>query len=104
MFDALIRDMVDPETGELYEALSCCNDKDMAARCKVANAPEVIWSIKGSASFNNQMCLLLRSGFTNKKINLLVPEAEAEEVLRKKITGFNKLQTFEQMRYNRSKR
>lgn len=99
VFDALIRDMVDPETGELYGALSCCNDKDMAARCKVANAPEVIWSIKASASFNNDICILLRSGFKQGKINLLVSEFEAEEILKDKIKGYAKMQPFEQLQY-----
>lgn len=99
VFDALVRDMVDPETGELYNALSCCNDKDMAARCKVLNAPEVIWSIKASASFNNEICILLRSGFKQGKINLLVSEFEADEILGDKIKGFNKMQPFEQMQY-----
>lgn len=99
VFDALIRDMVDPETGELYGALSCCNDKDMAARCKVANAPEVIWSIKANASFNNEICILLRSGFKQGKINLLVSEFEAEEILKDKIKGYAKMQPFEQLQY-----
>lgn len=99
VFDALIRDMVDPETGELYGALSCCNDKDMAARCKVANAPEVIWSIKANASFNNEICILLRSGFKQGKINLLVSEFEAEKILKDKIKGYAKMQPFEQLQY-----
>lgn len=99
VFDALIRDMVDPETGELYGALSCCNDKDMAARCKVANAPEVIWSIKANASFNNEICILLRSGFKQGKINLLVSEFEAEEILKDKIKGYAKMQPLEQLQY-----
>nr|DAQ07308.1 MAG TPA: large terminase [Caudoviricetes sp.] len=99
VFDALIRDMVDSETGELYSALSCCNDKDMAARCKVPNAPKVIWSIKANASFNNEICILLRSGFKQGKINLLVSEFEADEILGDKIKGFNKMQPFEQMQY-----
>ena len=99
VFDKLIQDMVDPTTGELYPALSCCNDKAMAERCKVDGAPKVIWSIKASASFNNEICILLRSGFQNGKINLLVSEFEAEEILRDKIKGFNKMLAFEQMQY-----
>ena len=99
VFDKLIQDIVDPATGELYPALSCCNDKTMAERCKVDNAPKVIWSIKASASFNNEICILLRSGFQNGKINLLVSEFEAEEVLRDKIKGYNKMPAYEQMQY-----
>lgn len=99
VFDALIQDMIDPETGELYPALSCCNDKAMAERCKVDNAPKVIWSIKASAAFNNEACILLRSGFQKGKINLLVSEFESEEILKEKFKGFNKMLPYEQMQY-----
>ena len=99
VFDMLIQDIIDPATGELYPALSCCNDKAMAERCKVDNAPKVIWSIKASASFNNEICTLLRSGFQNGKINLLIHEFEAEEVLKDKIKGFSKMPPYEQMQY-----
>ena len=91
VFDMLIQDIVDPTTGELYPALSCCNDKVMAERCKVDNAPKVIWSIKANASFNNEICTLLRSGFQNGKINLLISEFEADEILKDKIKGFSKM-------------
>ena len=99
VFDLLTQDMVDPETGELYPALSCCNDKVMAERCKVDNAPEVIWSIKASAAFNNEACILLRSGFQNGKINLLISEFESEEILKERFKGFNKMLPYEQMQY-----
>lgn len=99
VFDALIQDMIDPETGELYPAISCCNDKTMADRCKVDNAPKVIWSIKASATFNNEACILLRSGFQKGKINLLVSEFESEEILKEKFKGFNKMMPYEQMQY-----
>lgn len=99
VYDRLIQDMVDPETGELYHALSCRNDKDMAERCKVQNAPKKIWSIKGSASFNNDICILLRNGFKTNKINLLVHEVDAENILAKKFKGFNKMEPYEQVKY-----
>lgn len=99
VFDMLIQDIIDPSTGELYPALSCCNDKAMAERCKVDNAPKVIWAIKANASFNNEICILLRSGFQNGKINLLVSEFEAEEILKDKIKGFVKMPSYEQMPY-----
>lgn len=99
VYDSLIQDMVDNVTGELYPALTCCNDKVMAERCKVENAPEVIWSIKASASFNNDVCILLRSGFQKQKINLLVSEFECEEIIKDKIRGFEKLSSYEQMMY-----
>lgn len=99
VYDALIKDIFDHETGELYPALSCCNDKVMAERCKVDNAPKVIWSVKATASFNNEACILLRSGFQKGKINLLVSEFEAEEVLKERFKGFNKMLPYEQIQY-----
>lgn len=99
VYDALVRDIVDPETGTLYCALSCCNDSDMADRCKVPDAQKVIWSIKGNASFNNEICILLRSGFQKGKINLLLHADEAEQMLSDKIKGFSKMSAQEQIRY-----
>lgn len=99
VFDTLIQDMVDNVTGELYPALTCCNDKVMAERCKVENAPKVIWSIKASAAFNNEVCILLRSGFQKQKINLLISESECEKIIKDKIRGYDKLPAFEQMQY-----
>lgn len=97
VFDALIKDMFDPDTGEVYPALSCINDKAMAERCKYDNAPKVIWSIKASQQFNNDICLLLRSGFQKGKINLLISDFESEEVLSNKIKNFKKLELPEQV-------
>jgi hypothetical protein len=99
VFDFIIRDVFDTETGQLYPALSCCNDKIMEERCKIKNAPKVIWSIKANAPFNNDMCILLRSGFQKAKINLLISEFEAEEILRDQVKGFSKLSPSEQMKY-----
>ena len=99
VYDALIQDIFDYETGESYPALSCCNDKVMSERCKVDNAPKVIWSIKASAAFNNEACILLRSGFQKGKINLLVSEFESEEILKDKFKNFNKMLPYEQMQY-----
>ena len=99
VYDCLIQDIVDPETGELYQALSCCNDGAMASRCKVSNAPKVIWSIKGNASFNSEICTMLRNGFKSGKINLLIEESEADKVLANKFRGFNKMSLEEQLQY-----
>lgn len=99
LFDALIKDIFDPETGIVYPALSCCNDKVMAERCKVDNAPKVIWSIKASATFNSEICTLLRSGFKQGKINLLVDEDEAEVILADKVKNYSKMSAGEKLQY-----
>ena len=97
VYDELIKDMLDPDTGEVYPALSCCNDKVMAERCKVDNAPKVIWSIKANKQFNNDICILLRNGFQKGKINLLIQDYEADEILTKKVKNYKNLDVTEQM-------
>ena len=99
VYDELSKDIVDPETGELYEALSCCNDKAMAERCKVDNAPKVIWSIKANASFNTEGCTLLRSGFQNGKINLLLPDDKCDEALEKRLPDYKRMPEYERALY-----
>lgn len=102
IYDAISSDMVDYETGEVYPALSCCNDTAMAERCKVDNAPKVIWSVKATATFNSQAAITLRSGFQNNRINLLVSEFEADDILGDKIKGYSKMATVDQAYYKMS--
>ncbi len=90
VFDALARELSDPDTGELYPALSCCNDKTMAERCTVIGADKVIWSIKASAQFNSDCAVLLRDGFKSGRIRLLVNEYDAD-VLLGEIKKYNSL-------------
>ena len=97
VLDLLMRDMLDPETGELYHALSCRNNKAIEERCRVANAPKEIWVIKADAGFNSIICNGLRSGFQRGKINLLVSEAEAEELLKDKYRNYKKMTPNDQL-------
>ena len=52
--------------------MTCINDKDMADRCNVRDANKVVWSVKATANFNNEICVLLRNGIQNGKINFLI--------------------------------
>lgn len=90
IYDALVRDITDPETGEVYPAISCCNNTEMAARCTVIGAEKVIWAIKASAQFNSDCAVLLREGFRSGKIRLLETEYEADGLLGD-IKGFKSL-------------
>lgn len=96
VFDCLAREIVDPETGEIYPALSCCNDKTMADRCTVQNADKVIWSIKASAAMNSECAYLLREGFRSGKIRLLVSEYDADGLL-EEVKGYSNLEANEKM-------
>lgn len=95
VYDFIIKDQYDAEYGITYDALTCMNDQNMADRCKVKNAKKVIWSIKANADFNTKAALALRAGFQNGKINLLVTEFDAEELI-KKIRGYSKMSGVEQ--------
>lgn len=97
MYDALARDIVDTATGEIYPALSCCNNAEMASRCTVIGAEKVIWSVKASAQFNSDCALLLREAFRNNRIRLLVTEYDAEELL-KEVRGYSSLLPEERLR------
>lgn len=99
VLDLLLQDMVDPETGEVYPAYSCCNNKEIADRCRVSNAPEVIWAINASSAFNTEICTLLRTGFQNKKINLLISQFDAEELLQDKIKQYKSMSAEKQQYY-----
>lgn len=95
VYDYIIKDQYDPDYGVTYGALTCVNDSNMADRCKVKNAQRVVWSIKANADFNTKAALALRAGFQTRRINLLIPEFEAEEVI-KKIRGYSKMTSSEQ--------
>ena len=96
VFDCLSKDIVDAETGEVYPALSCCNNAEMAARCANINADRVIWSIKASATFNSDAAYMLREGFKSGRIRLLDNEYGAEESL-KEIRGWGSLNPQERL-------
>lgn len=81
IFDMLSTDISDPDTGEIYPALSCCNNQDVAARCVVREAPKVIWAMNGSAKFNSDCALLLREAFRSGRIRLLENEYDGEREL-----------------------
>lgn len=96
-YDALAHDISDPETGEVYPALSCINDKTMADRCAVSGADKVIWSIKANAALNSECAFLLREGFKNGRIRLLVTEYDGLDNL-SEIKGFSSLTSIEQQK------
>lgn len=97
IYDCLIKDIVDPESGEIYPAITCCNDAEMASRCAVPGAPKVIWSVKASAQWNSSCALLLREGFKSGRIRLLETEYDAEEAL-SEIRGYNSLENSDKIK------
>jgi Phage Terminase. len=97
-YDALAGDIVDSNTGEIYPALSCCNNPEMAARCTVPGAKKVIWAIKANAQFNSDCAFLLREGFRSGRIRLLLNEYDAEEAL-SALKGYSSLSPTDKLKF-----
>lgn len=93
--DLLMHDMYDPELGITYPAISCCNNEEIAERCPDKNAPRKLWAIMGSAQFNNDAVVALRSGFQQGRIRMLMSELECEDVLRAEFKGYDKMSPME---------
>lgn len=91
IMDLLMHECYDPETGETYPPLNCCNNPDFQERCPDKNAPKVIWAIMGSPQMNNDVTIALRSGIQQGKIRFLASEYECDELLRAQIKGYDKL-------------
>lgn len=97
IMDLLMHECYDPETGETYPPLNCCNNPDFQERCPDKTAPKVIWAIMGSSQFNNDVTIALRSGIQQGRIRFLESEYDCEEILRANIKGYDKLSPMEKM-------
>lgn len=95
IYDALAVDISDSDSGEIYPALSCCNNPTLADRCKVFGAPKVVWAVQGNAAFNSECAVLLREAFKSGRIRLLENEYDGKDNLGE-IKGFSALSIEEQ--------
>ena len=102
VYDFITKDQICQENGKRYQAMTCINDKDMAERCKVRDANRVVWSVKANANFNNEICVLLRNGIQNGKINFLIPEQDADSSLKETYKGYFKMSPTEQAKLKMS--
>lgn len=102
VYDFITKDQVCQENGKRYQAMTCINDKDMAERCKVRDANKVVWSVKANANFNNEICVLLRNGIQNEKINFLISEQDADSSLKETYKGYFKMSPTEQAKLKMS--
>lgn len=95
VLDGLQMDTFDPLYSIQYPALNVMNNSDLAERCKVRNAPKVIYAIKANAKMNNDMCIALRAGFQNGYIHLLIDDNMCEEHI-SKVKGYSKMTDVQQ--------
>ncbi|MEG1562313.1 MAG: terminase family protein [Bacteroides sp.] len=97
VYEYLVRDIIDPETGDVYPAVSCYNNEELAARCKVPNAKKIIWAMNATSKINSDCAILLREGFRSGKIRLMNSEYEVEPMLCQ-IKGFASLSPYEKLK------
>lgn len=97
VYDAIAADMVDQDTGDIYPALSCCNDQEMAERCHVSGADKVVWSVKANQQFNSDCAVRLREGFRSGRVRLLCTEYDGEALM-SDIKGYSSLSDSEKIR------
>ena len=97
IYDFICKDQYDPETGDTYKALTCCNNEEMAMRCKIKDANKVVWCVKADATFNNNICVALRNGIQNGKVSFLISDQEAENALKASIKSYPKFSTNDQI-------
>ena len=102
VYDFITKDQICQENGKRYQAMTCINDKDMAERCKVRDANKVVWSVKANANFNNEICVLLRNGIQNGKVNFLISEQDADSSLKETYKGYFKMNPTEQAKLKMS--
>lgn len=76
VFDNLVDDLIDDNSGKTYCALQCCNDEIMASHYKGTDMypRKVIYSIKANAKWNSQCAFSLRDSLSRGKMRLLLPE------------------------------
>ena len=98
MLDKLLSDIYDPSTGVVYGALSCYNNPDIAARCRVKNAPKVIYAVNASVDFNSRIALGLREMIKQGRVRLLRQADDFDEYA-SDLTGYNKLSTEDKLKF-----
>ncbi|MBO1087256.1 terminase [Enterococcus mundtii] len=80
VFDALCKTLYDEERDEEYEPWMSMNDEAMNERIKAKGKP-IIYSVKASASFNNDIAIQLRSALEKQRLVLPISDIVKREQL-----------------------
>lgn len=80
VFDDLCKTLYDEERDEEYEPWCSMNDPAMNDRIKAKGKP-IIYSIKASTQFNNDIAIQLRSAFEKQRISLPISDIVKREQL-----------------------
>ena len=81
VYDVLAEPTYDEERDVEYEAWSSMNDKEMRKRYNDANAKQILYTVKASASLNSNIAFSLKSALNNGKVKLLVSDNERRDNL-----------------------
>ncbi|MGL4454087.1 MAG: hypothetical protein ACRCX8_18930 [Sarcina sp.] len=98
IYDNICMDLYDKEKGKLYPAFSCMNNKEMADRCLVDDAPKKIFSVKATNEFNSRIAIDLKDDLKRGKLRLLFSEMDGRAIL-KGYKGYDKLSPEERVRF-----
>ena len=95
VYDALVTELVNPNTGEIYSPISCMNDEELAKRCTYSRAPKVVYSVRATDSINSNAATLLKDALKKGKIKFPVHEQDVDDIVTH-YSGYGKLSPTEQ--------
>lgn len=73
---------VNPENGENYPPLMCCNKDEYAEMCNYPNAKKVLYALNAGAQSNHDMAQSLQACIGQRSLKLLINENTAKDYLR----------------------
>ena len=85
---ALGRVLYDEEFMEEYKPWCCMNNEDIAKHMPNPNGERVLYAITASSKLNSDMAVNLRTMFVDKRIDLLVGQADGIEELSAKVPEY----------------
>lgn len=90
VYDAMTRELINQNTGDIYPPVSCLNNEKLAERCAARNAKKVVFAISAYDALNAQIAAGFKDSMRKEKFKFLVNEQDALDVLTG-IKGYNNL-------------
>lgn len=81
VYDAMTRELVNPDTGEVYQPVSCLNDERFASRCTFPRAPKIVYAMQASQSLNSKIASGFKDSLRRGKIRFPVDEGDAIDIV-----------------------
>lgn len=90
VYDAMVRELVNPQTGEVYQPVSCLNDERFAMRCAFPRAPKVVYVIQATQSLNSKIASNFKDSLRRGKIRFPVDERDSMDIV-ESVNGYHNL-------------